>query len=103
MRDYTLSGTAYDEGILTLIAPKTLNVETTTAAHANTGTFTAYVTIDMDMASHPYLTPLKQITRAFSVIIDAVCFDTEFIENKSIVSKMAFVGEEAVVWRFNEW
>lgn len=103
MRDYTLSGTAYDEGILTLIAPKTLNVETASSAHANTGTFTAYVTVDMDVDNHPYLTPLKQITRAFTVIIDAACFDTEFIENKSIVGKMAFVGEEAVVWRFNEW
>ena len=57
-RTYVLAGTAFDKGILTLSPEtaaqaltykRTLLVETTKSAHANTQTFTASITVDLDV------------------------------------------------------
>lgn len=111
-RTYILTGTAVDEGILTLAAEtadqalshrRTLRVETTKSAHANTQTFTATLTVDMDVDQFPYLTPLLQHIVSFTVTVTSTCHSTKLLVNNSILNKMTFVGEEPVAWRFNEW
>ena len=81
-RTYVLSGTAFDEGILTLtdetpaqdlVDKRTLRLLTTQPAHANINTFTARITVDMDINDFPYLVPLLQQTVDFTVTIIATC------------------------------
>ena len=82
---------------------RTLRLGTTSYAHANTRDFTATLTVDMNIIDFPFFTPLKQEIVSFAVIVDSPCQTTTFLNNNSILNKLTFVGEEAVVWRFNEW
>jgi len=96
-RIYTLSGTAFDRGILTL-KEQTLKVETPNPS--DIGMYTATVTADI--AGIPFLTLLLRKTASFTVKITGRCESTKLLSNV-LVNKLTYVGEKPVVWKIDEW
>lgn len=78
-------------------------MESLSQRHGNIRTFTATLTVDMDVTDFPFLTPLLQKSVSFTVIIESTCQHTTFMQNNSILNKINFVGDEPVIWRFSEW
>ena len=100
-RIYTLSGTAFDQGILTLDdATRTLSVWTPNAF--DIGTFTA-TTVTTDIGDRPFLIPLLQVSASFSITITSPCETTTLLPNIYIIDKMNYVGDEPVIWRYEDW
>lgn len=99
-RVYTFSGPCADKGLVSIDA-STREISVTTTSSRDVGTWSC--TITTEIANHPFLVPLLTVSSSFNVIIDSPCENAVFMENLSITNKMHYVGEEPLVWRFDEW
>ena len=100
-RTYTLSGDAFNLGLISVNAV-TRTLEVLTVQAGMIGTYSAQVTSTIE--GHEYIADLLEVSsNTFTVTITSACVDTELIINTSLTNMMAYVGEEPVVWVFQQW
>ena len=60
-------------------------------------------TMTVNIGGHETLGTLLETVVSFSVTIGSKCESTTFFDNISIRDQLTYVGDQPLVWRFDEW
>ena len=85
-REYVLTGTAVDEGILTFDdTTRTFSASTSNSKYANDASYTSFSAImTVNIAGHEILGTILETVVSFSITISSPCESTTFFDNISI-------------------